>query len=225
MRWSEAGYLSQFVLTHALRQVSVSLILGVRQKKYMKRWKKLTVASLAVLAAVLVAPTAFSVITTRPKDALYPLPSIVCGCGFREYLIFSEDRGLWWNVGHNKKDEYYYTEAKGSGRLELYDWERRHVGWVEFHWLWIDIQMDGYPQTKMYRQLNWIQLFSEHRSGSKEQYRYETLEQKTEKIAEFRKKKSEEKENEPNKAVETTPVAVTPGADAPVAPSTSVSHL
>ena len=30
MRWSEAGYLSQFVLTHALRQVSVSLILGVR---------------------------------------------------------------------------------------------------------------------------------------------------------------------------------------------------
>ncbi len=36
MRWSEAGYLSQFVLTHALRQVSVSLILSVRQnmKKY-----------------------------------------------------------------------------------------------------------------------------------------------------------------------------------------------
>ena len=33
MRWSEAGYLSQFVLPHALRQVSVSLILGVRQKK------------------------------------------------------------------------------------------------------------------------------------------------------------------------------------------------
>ncbi len=33
MRWSEAGYLSQFVLTHALRQVSVSLILSVRQKK------------------------------------------------------------------------------------------------------------------------------------------------------------------------------------------------
>jgi hypothetical protein len=33
MRWSEAGYLSQFVLAHALRQASVSLILGVRQKK------------------------------------------------------------------------------------------------------------------------------------------------------------------------------------------------
>jgi hypothetical protein len=30
MRWSEAGYLSQIVLTHALRQVSVSLILDVR---------------------------------------------------------------------------------------------------------------------------------------------------------------------------------------------------
>jgi hypothetical protein len=30
MRWSEAGYLSQFVLSHALRQASVSLILGVR---------------------------------------------------------------------------------------------------------------------------------------------------------------------------------------------------
>jgi hypothetical protein len=33
MRWSEAGYLSQIVLMHALRQVSVSLILDVRQKK------------------------------------------------------------------------------------------------------------------------------------------------------------------------------------------------
>jgi len=32
MRWSEAGYLSQFVLTHALRQVSVSLILSVSPK-------------------------------------------------------------------------------------------------------------------------------------------------------------------------------------------------
>jgi hypothetical protein len=32
MRWSEAGYLSQIVLMHALRQVSVSLILDVRQK-------------------------------------------------------------------------------------------------------------------------------------------------------------------------------------------------
>ncbi len=30
MRWSEAGYLSQIVLTHALRQASVSLILDVR---------------------------------------------------------------------------------------------------------------------------------------------------------------------------------------------------
>ena len=33
MRWSEAGYLSQFVLSHALRQASVSLIFDVRQKK------------------------------------------------------------------------------------------------------------------------------------------------------------------------------------------------
>jgi hypothetical protein len=33
MRWSEAGYLSQIVLTHALRQVSVSLIFVVRQKQ------------------------------------------------------------------------------------------------------------------------------------------------------------------------------------------------
>jgi len=30
MRWSEAGYLSRIVLTHAPRQASVSLILGVR---------------------------------------------------------------------------------------------------------------------------------------------------------------------------------------------------
>ena len=32
MRWSEAGCLSQFVLAHALRQPSVSLILDVRHK-------------------------------------------------------------------------------------------------------------------------------------------------------------------------------------------------
>jgi hypothetical protein len=31
MRWSEAGYLSQIVLSHALRQESVSLILSVRR--------------------------------------------------------------------------------------------------------------------------------------------------------------------------------------------------
>jgi hypothetical protein len=36
MRWSEAGYLSRIVLAHAPRQVSVSLILGVRRKKTMK---------------------------------------------------------------------------------------------------------------------------------------------------------------------------------------------
>jgi hypothetical protein len=34
MRWSEAGYLSQFVLTHALRQVSVSLIFDVRHSNH-----------------------------------------------------------------------------------------------------------------------------------------------------------------------------------------------
>jgi hypothetical protein len=32
MRWSEAEYLSRIMLTHAPRQVSVSLILGVRQR-------------------------------------------------------------------------------------------------------------------------------------------------------------------------------------------------
>jgi hypothetical protein len=36
MRWSEAGYLSQFVLAHVLRQASVSLILDVRQKQTME---------------------------------------------------------------------------------------------------------------------------------------------------------------------------------------------
>jgi hypothetical protein len=35
MRWSEAGYLSRIVLAHAPHQASVSLILGVRQKKNM----------------------------------------------------------------------------------------------------------------------------------------------------------------------------------------------
>jgi hypothetical protein len=34
MRWSEAGYLSQFVLTHALRQVSVSLIFEGTPKNF-----------------------------------------------------------------------------------------------------------------------------------------------------------------------------------------------
>jgi hypothetical protein len=33
MRWSEADYLSRIVLSHAPRQVTVSLILDVRQKK------------------------------------------------------------------------------------------------------------------------------------------------------------------------------------------------
>ena len=41
MRWSEAGYLSQFVLTHALRQVSVSLIFDVRQKNNTMRRERM----------------------------------------------------------------------------------------------------------------------------------------------------------------------------------------
>jgi hypothetical protein len=47
-RWSEAGYLSHVVLTHALRQVSVSLIFDVRQNR-MKAWHLVT-AALAVAA-------------------------------------------------------------------------------------------------------------------------------------------------------------------------------
>ena len=44
MRWSEAGYLSRIVLTHAPRQASASLILDVRQNtsnepiKSMEAW-------------------------------------------------------------------------------------------------------------------------------------------------------------------------------------------
>ena len=37
MRWSEAGYLSRIVLSHAPRQASVSLILGVRQNMKFQR--------------------------------------------------------------------------------------------------------------------------------------------------------------------------------------------
>jgi hypothetical protein len=40
MRWSEAGYLSRIVLAHAPRQVSVSLILDVRQKNYASSTRK-----------------------------------------------------------------------------------------------------------------------------------------------------------------------------------------
>jgi hypothetical protein len=165
----------------------------------MKRWLKFTLAGMGVTMAALVIPSAYSVATTRPIDAVYPIPNIVCGCGHREYLAFKHDRGLWWNAGHNKKDEYYYTESSASNKLELYDWQRKHVGKVQFRWLWIDLQMDGYPELRIFRQLNWIRLRAEKRDGLKEVYRYETLEQKTAKIAEYQKKKEAEKtKNEPN---------------------------
>ena len=56
MRWSEAGYLSRIMLAHAPRQVSVSLILGVRSisnrfiemHQQTKRYR--TVADVALLA-------------------------------------------------------------------------------------------------------------------------------------------------------------------------------
>jgi hypothetical protein len=60
MRWSEAGYLSRIVLTHAPRQVSVSLILGVRPKRTnhvrhdtFKRW---FLATLTIANAVAFVP-------------------------------------------------------------------------------------------------------------------------------------------------------------------------
>jgi hypothetical protein len=48
MRWSEAGYLSQFVLSHALRQASVSLILDVRQKNMKTTSIALLILSIAL---------------------------------------------------------------------------------------------------------------------------------------------------------------------------------
>ncbi len=56
MRWSEAGHLSQFVLSHALRQASVSLILGVRSisihliKMHRQTKRYRTMADAALLA-------------------------------------------------------------------------------------------------------------------------------------------------------------------------------
>lgn len=51
MRWSEARYLSQIVLSHALRQVSVSLIFDVgRNGKVMHGFKFAHFLSVACLA-------------------------------------------------------------------------------------------------------------------------------------------------------------------------------
>ena len=51
MRWSEAVYLSQFVLSHALRQASASLILDVRQKNPMKTKSTLTILAMLTQSA------------------------------------------------------------------------------------------------------------------------------------------------------------------------------
>jgi hypothetical protein len=55
MRWSEAGYLSQIVLAHALRQASVSLILDVRQKKPMWQTTFETLGKVEIWISVLLA--------------------------------------------------------------------------------------------------------------------------------------------------------------------------
>ena len=81
MRWSEAGYLSQIVLAHALRQASVSLILDVRQKKYMQR-VSLILQSLAfapLLIILLVELSDHVIVKTAHENAfiLIPLLSIL----------------------------------------------------------------------------------------------------------------------------------------------------
>jgi hypothetical protein len=63
MRWSEAGYLSQFVLTHALRQASVSLIFDVRsiRSTLMKRhWQTKGYRTPADVVLLAVPPRIFS---------------------------------------------------------------------------------------------------------------------------------------------------------------------
>jgi hypothetical protein len=53
MRWSEAGYLSRIVLTHAPRQVSISLILDVRQKPMKRKLIALVISCVAFAAGVI----------------------------------------------------------------------------------------------------------------------------------------------------------------------------
>jgi hypothetical protein len=73
MRWSEDGYLSQIVLTHALRQASVSLILGVRQNMKLRHLFFLGILTAGSLSARL-----------APAEILTQLfPS--CPQGFAEF--------------------------------------------------------------------------------------------------------------------------------------------
>ena len=70
MRWSEAGYLSRIVLTHAPRQASVSLIFDVRQNIMTAIGRALSILSLLLLVAPL--PIAFIAIA----NLLFPAEHI-----------------------------------------------------------------------------------------------------------------------------------------------------
>src|SRR5688572_23655507 len=128
------------------------------------RLLKVVLMSMAALVGGLVAPVTYNLFTTSRYNAAYPIPSISCGCGFREYFMLNEDRDrlVMWNAGHNLKREYFYARPSSrAGRFELEYPAHQHTGFVEFHWLWIDMQWDPYGRQRVYRQLNWIELLYE----------------------------------------------------------------
>src|SRR5688572_19893072 len=73
------------------------------------RLLKVVLMSMAALVGGLVAPVTYNLFTTSRYNAAYPIPSISCGCGFREYFMLNEDRDrlVMWNAGHNLKREYF----------------------------------------------------------------------------------------------------------------------
>ena len=165
----------------------------------MKRRIRAIFFSTTGLLAVVLTPALYDTLATSPYDAPYLIPSIKCACGHSAYLRFHGPKCIWWTPGHNSSVESYYVRPGPSpNRFELHDWEQKHGGWVEFHWLWIDFQMDGYPQTKIYREFNWIRLCLEKRQGKSEEYRYETLEEIEQKIIEHRKRKEPNIKGPPN---------------------------
>ena len=135
--------------------------------------------SIATVAALYISAVAISAFAIAPRDALYP-SVITCACGHTEYLTFNGDRGLMWNMGHNRKDEYFKLQESGEG-FDLLNWKNEKFAHIEFGRFSIRWKNEGKEDQIIYREYNFYRLLSNWMESQNETICYESLEQKIQK--------------------------------------------
>lgn len=143
----------------------------------MKPRFRVAFALVAVVVLCAILPVVFSLLFTPPRDALYRVPGLVCMCGYVEYIAFDKDRLIWWNIGHNSKEEaMLLIPTNQREKFDLLNYELKPVGSVEFLGHHIRLQIDDKPPVDFPREWNPYRVWLEHFYGRNESPIYQSLE-------------------------------------------------